>query len=161
MHADFRVSRMTIAPTDFREAHLRVWALLESGLESNSCWRQMFLDYGLLATVGFDQPFDENDDKVCELSEQLDLPSGVVFGEVRYFIRQNCLWTTDELVADMDNVLNVLSENGRPEQIVDGLLAFSPYAKRPAVLHALRLSVAKRDDANLFLPFLPKNERQG
>ena len=48
---------MTVAPTDFKEAHMRVWALIEFGLESNSRWREMFVDYGLLATVGFDLPF--------------------------------------------------------------------------------------------------------
>ena len=66
---------MTIAPMDPREAHLRVWALIESGLESNADWREMFLGYGLLATVGFEQPFDQDDEKVRELAGQLDLPA--------------------------------------------------------------------------------------
>ena len=141
---------MTVAPTDLKEAHVRVWALIEFGLESNSSWREMFVDYGLLATVGFDQPFDEDDDKVSELAEQLDLSAEVVVGELCFFIRQNCLWTTDELVADMDRAINVLVEQGSHEQIVDSLLDFSPYAKRPEVLRALRLSAAKRDDAAAF-----------
>ena len=150
---------MTVAPTDFKEAHLRVWALIESGLESNSSWRRMFIDYGLLATVGFDQPFDEDDDKVGELAEQLDLSAEVVVGELRYFIRQNCLWSTDELVADMDRALGVLIEQGSPEQVVDNLLDFSPYAKRPAVLRALRSSTANRDDAQAFQSALSKFEQ--
>ena len=150
---------MTLAPTDFREAHLRVWALIEFGLESNSSWREMFVDYGLLATVGFDQPFDRDDDKVLELAEQLELPVDLVVGEVQYFIRQNCLWTTDDIVKDMDRALKVLTENGSPEAVVDCLLDFSPYAKRPAVLRALRSAVAKRLDATLFEDFLLKFER--
>ena len=124
---------MTVAPTDLNEAHVRVWALIEFGLESNSSWREMFVDYGVLASVGFDQPFDEDDDKVSELAEQLDLSAEVVVGELCFFIRQNCLWTTDELVADMDRAINVLVEQGSHEQIVDGLLDFSPYARRPEV----------------------------
>ena len=107
---------MTVAPTDLKEAHVRVWALIEFGLESNSSWREMFVDYGLLATVGFDQPFDEDDNKVSELAEQLDLSAEVVVGELCFFIRQNCLWTTDELVADMDRAINVLVEQGSHEQ---------------------------------------------
>ena len=141
---------MTVAPTDFKEAHVRVWALIEFGLESNSNWRQMFVDYGLLATVGFDQPFDKDDDKVRELAEQLDLSADVVVAELCYFIRQNCLWNTDELVAEMDRALSVLVEQGSPAQVVESLLDFSPYAKRPAVLRALRSSAAKRDDAEAF-----------
>ena len=150
---------MTVAPTDFKEAHVRVWALIEFGLESNSSWRQMFGDYGLLATVGFDQPFDEDDDKVSELAEQLELSADVVVAELCYFIRQNCLWSTDELVADMDRALSVLIEYGSPEQVVDSLLDFSPYAKRPAVLRALRLSAAKRDDAQAFQSAFSKFEQ--
>ena len=150
---------MTIAPTDFRDAHLRVWALIEFGLESNSSWRQMFVDYGLFATVGFGQPFDADDDKVKELAEQLDLPADLVVSEVQYFIRQNCLWSTEEIVDDMDRVLQLLAENGCPEEVVDCLLDFSPYAKRPAVLQALRLAVAKRSDAEDFESFLSKFER--
>ena len=150
---------MTVAPTDLKEAHVRVWALIEFGLESNSSWRQMFVDYGLLATVGFDQPFDEDDDKVSELAEQLDLSAEVVVGELCFFIRQNCLWTTDELVADMDRAINVLVEQGSHEQIVDGLLDFSPYAKRPAVLRALRASAAQRDDAEAFRSAFSKFEQ--
>ena len=125
---------MTVAPTDFKEAHVRVWALIEFGLESNSSWRQMFVDYGLLATVGFDQPFNEDDDKVSELAEQLDLSADVVVAELCYFIRQNCLWSTDELVADMDRALSVLIEHGSPERVVDSLLDCSRCAKRPSVL---------------------------
>ena len=150
---------MTVAPTDFKEAHVRVWALIEFGLESNSSWRQMFVDYGLLATVGFDQPFNEDDDKVSELAEQLELSADVVVAELCYFIRQNCLWSTDELVADMDRALSVLIEYGSPEQVVDSLLDFSPYAKRPAVLRALRLSAAKRDDAQAFQSAFSKFEQ--
>ena len=150
---------MTLAPTDFREAHLRVWALIEFGLESNSSWREMFVDYGLLATVGFDQPFDRDDDKVLELAEQLELPVDLVVGEVQYFIRQNCLWTADDIVKDMDRALKVLTENGSPEAVVDCLLDFSPYAKRPAVLRALRSAVANSIDATLFEDFLLKFER--
>ena len=150
---------MTVAPSDFKEAHVRVWALIEFGLESNSSWRQMFVDYGLLATVGFDQPFDEDDDKVSELAEQLDLSADVVVAELCYFIRQNCLWSTDELVADMDRALSVLIEYGSPEQVVDSLLDFSPYAKRPAVLRALRLSAARRDDAQAFQSAFSKFEQ--
>ena len=150
---------MTVAPINFKEAHVRVWALIEFGLESNSSWRQMFVDYGLLATVGFDQPFNEDDDKVSELAEQLDLSADVVVAELCYFIRQNCLWSTDELVADMDRALSVLIEYGSPEQVVDSLLDFSPYAKRPAVLRALRLSAAKRDDAQAFQSAFSKFEQ--
>ena len=150
---------MTVAPSDFKEAHVRVSALIEFGLESNSSWRQMFVDYGLLATVGFDQPFDEDDDKVRELAEQLDLPADVVVGELCYFIRQNCLWSTNELVVDMDRAIDVLVEHGSQEQIVDGLLDFSPYAKRPAVFHALRSSAAKRDDAEAFQSAFSKFEQ--
>ena len=150
---------MTVAPTDFKEAHVRVWALIEFGLESNSSWRQMFVDYGLLATVGFDQPFNEDDDKVSELAEQLELSADVVVAELCYFIRQNCLWSTDELVADMDRALSVLIEYGSPDQVVDNLLDFSPYAKRPAVLRALRLSAAKRDDAQAFQSAFSKFEQ--
>ena len=150
---------MTVAPIDFKEAHVRVWALIEFGLESNSSWRQMFVDYGLLATVGFDQPFNEDDDKVSELAEQLELSADVVVAELCYFIRQNCLWSTDELVADMDRALSVLIEYGSPEQVVDSLLDFSPYAKRPAVLRALRLSAAKRDDAQAFQSAFSKFEQ--
>ena len=150
---------MTVAPTDFKEAHVRVWALIEFGLESNSSWRQMFVDYGLLATVGFDQPFNEDDDKVSELAEQLELSADVVVAELCYFIRQNCLWSTDELVADMDRALSVLIEYGSPEQVVDSLLDFSPYAKRPAVLRALRLSAATRDDAQAFQSAFSKFEQ--
>jgi hypothetical protein len=146
---------MTIAPMDPREAHLRVWALIESGLESNADWREMFLGYGLLATVGFEQPFDQDDEKVRELAEQLDLPADLVAGEVCYFIRQNCLWTTDELVAHMDGALQILAARGRPEDVVDCLLGYSPYAKRPQVLRALRTAVAKREDADSFHSFLP------
>ena len=118
---------MTVAPTDFKEAHVRVWALIEFGLESNSSWRQMFVDYGLLATVGFDQPFDN----VSELAEQLELSAEVVVGELCFFIRQNCLWTTDELVAHMDRAINVLVEQGSHEQIVDGLLDFVSLCETP------------------------------
>ena len=149
---------MTVAPTDFREAHQRVWALIESGLESNSSWRQMFVDYGLLATVGFDQPFDEDDDKVGELAEQLNLSADVVAGELRYYIRQNCLWSTDELVADMDRALKVLVEQGSPEDVVTCLLDFSPYAKRPDVLRALCIAATKRDDAEAFRSVLSEFE---
>jgi len=150
---------MTVAPTDFREAHQRVWALIESGLESNSSWRQMFVDYGLLATVGFDQPFDEDDDKVGELAEQLNLSADVVAGELRYYIRQNCLWSTDELVADMDRALKVLVEQGSPEDVVTCLLDFSPYAKRPDVLRALCIAATKRDDAEAFRSVLSEFEQ--
>ena len=150
---------MTVATTDSREAHLKVWSLVESGLESNSSWRQMFFDFGLLATVGFDQPFDEHDVKVGELAEQLDLSAEVVVSELRYFIRQNCLWTTDELVVGMDTALKVLVQHGSPEEVVDCLLDFSPYAKRPYVLQALRLAVAKRDDAEVFQPILSEFDR--
>ncbi|WP_114991288.1 hypothetical protein [Synechococcus sp. UW179A] len=150
---------MTVAPTDFREAHQRVWALIESGLESNSSWREKFVDYGLLATVGFDQPFDGDDDKVGELAEQLNLSADVVVGELRYFIRQNCLWSTDELVADMDRALKVLVTNGSPEEVVDCLLDFSPYAKRPDVLRALRTAATKRDDAEAFQSILSEFEQ--
>ena len=150
---------MTVAPTDFREAHQRVWALIESGLESNSSWRQMFVDYGLLATVGFDQPFVEDDDKVRELAEQLNLSAEVVVGELLYFIRQNCLWSTDELVADMDRALKVLVDNGSPLEVVDGLLDFSPYGKRPDVLRALRTAATKRDDAGAFQKVLSAFEQ--
>ena len=152
-------SRMTIAPTDLREAHLRVWALLESGLEAHASWRDQFLVYGLLATVGFDYPFDENDHKVHELAEQLRLDVELVVGEVRYFIRQNCLWTTDELVADMEKVVQLLADHGTPEEIVESLLDFSPYAKRPAVLSALRSVVAQRPDAEKFQSCFPQIER--
>ena len=150
---------MTVAPSDFKEAHVRVWALIEFGLESNFSWRQMFGDYGLLATVGFDQPFDEDDDKVSELAEQLELSAEVVVGELCYFIRQNCLWSTDELVVDMDRVLMVLVENGSPQEIVDCLLDFSPYAKRPDFLRALRTAATKRDDAEAFQSVLSEFEQ--
>ena len=150
---------MTVAPTDFKAAHVRVWALIVFGLESNSSWRQMFVDYGLLATVGFDLPFNEDDDKVSELAEQLELSADVVVAELCYFIRQNCLWSTDEFVADMDRALSVLVEHGSPEEVVDSLLDFSPYAKRPAVLRALRLSAAKRDDAQAFQSAFSKFEQ--
>ena len=59
----------------------------------------------------------------------------------------------------MDERLSPLFRRERPcwawcssatEQIVDGLLDFSPYPKRPEVLGALRLSAAKRDDAAAF-----------
>ena len=150
---------MTVATTDSREAHLKVWSLVESGLESNSSWRQMFFDFGLLATVGFDQPFDEHDVKVGELAEQLDLSAEVVVSELRYIIRQNCLWTTDELVMGMDTALKVLVQQGSPDEVVDCLLDFSPYAKRPGVLQALRLAVAKRDDAEVFQPILSEFDR--
>ena len=153
------VIRMTVSTTDSREAHLRVWSLIESGLETNSCWRQMFFDFGLLATVGFDQPFDEHDDKVGELAEQLDLSTSVVVSELRYFICQNCLWSTDELVVDMDTALKVLVKYGSPEEVVDCLLDFSPYANRPVVLQSLRLAVAMRDDSDAFQPALSKFER--
>ena len=145
---------MTIAPTELREAHLRVWALLEFGLESHASWRDQFLLYGLLATVGFDYPFDENDHKVGELSEQLGLPAELVFGEVCHFIRQNCLWTTDELIADMEKVLRLLADHASPRTIVESLLDFSPYAKRPSILKALRAAVAARADADEFKPYL-------
>ena len=150
---------MTVAPTDFKEAHMRVWALIEFGLESNSRWREMFVDYGLLATVGFDLPFVEDDDKVSELAEQLDLSADVVVGELCYFIRQNCLWSTDELVNEMDRALRVLLDQGSPEQVVACLLDFSPYAKRPVVLRALRSSAAKRDDAEAFQSAFSKFEQ--
>ena len=149
---------MTIAPMDPREAHLRVWALIESGLESNASWREMFLDYGLLATVGFDQPFDQDDEKVRELAEQLDLPADLVEAEVCYFIRQNCLWSIEELLQRMDTALQVLAMHGKPEEVVQGLFDFSPYAQRPAVLQALRLAVAKREDAAEFKALLPQIE---
>ena len=149
---------MTIAPSDLREAHLRVWALLESGLEAHASWRDQFLVYGLLATVGFDDPFDETDPRVCELSDQLGLPSELVVGEVRYFIRHNCLWTTDELVAEMDKAVQLLAGYASPEEIVESLLDFSPYAKRPAVLSALRSVVVQRTDAEAFQSCLSQLE---
>ena len=151
---------MTIAPTDFREAHLRVWGLLESGLEADAGWREQFLHYGLIATVGFDQPFGEDDDKVGELAHQLGLPANVVVCEIQYFIRQNCLWTTDELVANMENVLQVLSGYGSPEQIIDCLLDFAPYARRPDVLRALRSAVVNGVNADEYQSLLPQFERQ-
>ena len=91
--------------------------------------------------------------------KQLDLSADVVVAELCYFIRQNCLWSTDEFVADMDRALSVLVEHGSPEEVVDSLLDFSPYAKRPAVLRALRLSAAKRDDAQAFQSAFSKFEQ--
>ena len=154
-----QVSWMALASADFREAHLRVWSLFEFGIESNSNWRQMFVNYGLLATVGFGQPLDEDDEKVNELAEQLELPADLIVSEIQYFIRQNCLWTTDDMIEDMDHALKVLAENGCPEAVVDCLLDFSPYAKRPAVLRALRSAVAKRHDSADFRDFLSKYDR--
>ena len=65
---------------------------------------------------------------------QLELSEDVFVGELCLFIRQNCLWSTDELVADIALALSVLIEHGSPEQVVDSLLDCSRCAKRPSVL---------------------------
>ena len=90
------------------------------------------------------------------MSEQLGLPAELVFGEVCHFIRQNCLWSTDELIADMEKVLRLLAEHASasPRTIVESLLDFSPYAKRTSILKALRTAVAARADADEFKPYL-------
>ena len=93
------------------------------------------------------------------MSDQLGLPSELVVGEVRYFIRQNCLWTTDELVAEMDKAVQLLASYASPEEIVESLLDFSPYAKRPAVLSALRSVVVQRTDAEAFQSCLSQLEQ--
>ena len=56
--------------------------------------------------------------------------------EVHYFICQNCLWTADRLIADMENVVQVQVDQGTPEPAVNSLLDFSAYVQYQDVLVA-------------------------
>lgn len=125
-----------------------VWDHIESCLDVNSSWREMFNACGIIATVDFDDWLDESDYLVNDVAEELDLTAQQVISAWRDYVIEHRLWTPDMVASEygMQAALEYLKDMASPREIVAALSDWAVHEKRPDILMALNKCVLEMEE---------------
>ena len=123
-----------------------VWAHIESCLDVNSSWREMFNLYGILATIEFDDCLEDENYIIDDVAEELELTKEEVIREWRAYVCEYRLFTPEMVIQHMDYVIGELTGCGSIDEIVGCLGDWARREKSTDVMLALPKYVDELDE---------------
>jgi hypothetical protein len=126
----------------------RVWDHIESCLDVNGSWREMFNSFGILATLDLDLLL-EDIWTFEEIAEEMSIPHKAFLDATEAYIYKHRLWTADMIVAHTSEAIRWAQEGADDESIVRALVDFAEREKRPDVIVTLSEVAADWEDEGL------------